>query len=283
MNRRRWLPSIPLTVGVVAFWLLMVSEINAALGLAQVRRLDAIVARRALVAERNMTALRGLAGDIGAPVPGMTLKLVPVDGKTEVRYRGPNVTPGYWRTDAATRDAFDEEGYLCTGDAVLWIDPGNIHRGLKFDGRIAEDFKLSTGTFVSVGPLRAKVIVAGAPYVQDVVLTGLNMKEVGALVFPAPACREVSGLGADASMADVLASSPVRQRIQAIIDELARESTGSASRIARALVLAEPPSPVLGEITDKGSVNQRAVLKHRDALVNALHDGSAPGIFTPQT
>ena len=222
------------------------------------------------------------AGDIGAPVPGMTLKLVPVDGKTEVRYRGPNVTPGYWRSDAATRDAFDEEGYLCTGDAVQWIDPDNIHRGLKFDGRIAEDFKLSTGTFVSVGPMRAKVIVAGSPYVQDVVLTGLNMKEVGALIFPAPACREVSGLGADAPMNEVLASTPVRQRIQAIIDQLARESTGSASRIARALVLAEPPSPVLGEITDKGSVNQRAVLKHRAALVDALHDGSATGIYTPQ-
>ena len=191
------------------------------------------------------------AGDIGAPVPGMTLKLVPVDGKTEVRYRGPNVTPGYWRSDAATRDAFDEEGYLCTGDAVLWIDPDNIHRGLKFDGRIAEDFKLSTGTFVSVGPMRAKVIVAGSPYVQDVVLTGLNMKEVGALIFPAPACREVSGLGADAPMNEVLASTPVRQRIQAIIDQLARESTGSASRIAR-------------------------------ALVDALHDGSATGIYTPQ-
>ena len=222
------------------------------------------------------------AGDIGAPVPGMTLKLVPVDGKTEVRYRGPNVTPGYWRSDAATRDAFDEEGYLCTGDAVQWIDPDNIHRGLKFDGRIAEDFKLSTGTFVSVGPLRAKVIVAGAPYVQDVVVTGLNMKEVGALIFPAPACREVSGLGPDASLQDVLSSAPVRQRMQAIIDQLARESTGSASRIARALVLAEPPSPVLGEITDKGSVNQRAVLKHRAALVEALHDGSATGIYTPQ-
>ena len=222
------------------------------------------------------------AGDIGAPVPGMTLKLVPVDGKTEVRYRGPNVTPGYWRSDAATRDAFDDEGYLCTGDAVQWIDPNDIHRGLKFDGRIAEDFKLSTGTFVSVGPMRAKVIVAGAPYVQDVVVTGLNMKEVGALIFPAPACREVSGLGPDASMDEVLASAPVRQRMQAILDELAFESTGSASRIARALVLAEPPSPLHGEITDKGSVNQRAVLKHRAALVDALHDGSALGIYTPQ-
>ncbi len=222
------------------------------------------------------------AGDIGAPVPGMTLKLVEVDGKTEVRYRGPNVTPGYWRSEQATRDAFDEEGYLCTGDAVQWIDPDNIHRGLRFDGRIAEDFKLATGTFVSVGPMRAKVIVTGAPYVQDVVLTGLNMKEVGALIFPSPACREVSGLGPNASWSEVLASEPVRSRMQAVIDQLAREATGSANRIARALLLAEPPSIDKGEVTDKGSINQRAVLKHRDALVQALHDGSAPGIILPQ-
>ncbi len=222
------------------------------------------------------------AGDIGTPVPGMTLKLIDVDGKTEVRYRGPNVTPGYWRSEQATRDAFDEEGYLCTGDAVQWIDPQDVHRGLKFDGRIAEDFKLSTGTFVSVGPMRAKVIVTGAPYVQDVVLTGLNMKEVGALIFPSPACRTVSGLGADAPWEAVLASEPVRQRLQAVINQLAREATGSANRIARALLLAEPPSIDKGEVTDKGSINQRAVLKHRDDLVQALHDDSAPGILKPQ-
>lgn len=203
------------------------------------------------------------SGHIGAPVPGMVLKLVEVDGKTEVRYRGPNVTPGYWRSDAATRDAFDDEGYLCTGDAVKWIDENNIHRGLAFDGRIAEDFKLSTGTFVSVGPMRAKIIVAGAPYIQDVVLTGLNMKEVGALLFPSPACREVAGLGPQAPLADVVAHPAVRQRIEAVLDQLARESTGSASRVARALLMAEPPSIDKGEITDKGSVNQRAVLKHR--------------------
>ncbi|PJI99621.1 trans-feruloyl-CoA synthase [Acidovorax sp. 69] len=224
------------------------------------------------------------SGHIGAPVPGMVLKLVDVDGKTEVRYRGPNVTPGYWRSDAATRDAFDDEGYLCTGDAVKWIDEQNIHRGLAFDGRIAEDFKLSTGTFVSVGPMRAKIIVAGAPYIQDVVLTGLNMKEVGALLFPSPACRavaEAAGLGPDAPWTDVVEHPAVRQRIEAVLDGLAREATGSASRVARALLVTEPPSIDKGEITDKGSVNQRAVLKHRDALVTALHDNTAPHILKP--
>jgi feruloyl-CoA synthase len=221
------------------------------------------------------------SGDIGVPVPGMTLKLVEVDGKTEVRYRGPNVTPGYWRTEAATRDAFDEEGYLCTGDAVKWISESDIHRGLRFDGRIAEDFKLSTGTFVSVGPMRAKIVVSGAPYIQDAVITGLNRKEVGALLFLSAACRDVANLPADAHWADVVQSAPVRQRIEAVIDQLAREATGSASRIARALLMVEPPSAEKGEITDKGSLNQRAVLKHRHTLVEGLHDDALPFIIKP--
>jgi feruloyl-CoA synthase len=221
------------------------------------------------------------SGDIGVPVPGMTLKLVEVDGKTEVRYRGPNVTPGYWRTEAATRDAFDEEGYLCTGDAVKWISESDIHRGLRFDGRIAEDFKLSTGTFVSVGPMRAKIVVSGAPYIQDAVITGLNRKEVGALLFLSAACRDVANLPANAPWAEVVQSAAVRQRIEAVIDQLAREATGSASRIARALLMVEPPSAEKGEITDKGSLNQRAVLKHRDTLVEGLHDDTLPFIIKP--
>ncbi len=221
------------------------------------------------------------AGDIGVPTPGLQLKLVPVDGKTELRYRGPNITPGYWRNPTATKGAFDDEGFFCSGDAVQWIDPSDPHQGLKFDGRIAEDFKLSTGTFVSVGPLRAKVIAAGAPYVQDAVLTGLNGKEVGALLFATPACRTLSGLGAAASLQDVLQSAPVQARLQQLVDQLARSATGSASRIARTHFLTQPPSLDDGEITDKGSINQRAVLQHRAALVAALHDGSLPFTALP--
>ena len=112
------------------------------------------------------------AGDLGVPTPGMELKLVPNNDKVEVRYKGPNITPGYWRAPQETQEAFDEEGFFCTGDAVKWIDENDVHQGLKFDGRIAEDFKLATGTFVSVGPLRSKIIGAGAPYVQDAVITG---------------------------------------------------------------------------------------------------------------
>ena len=222
------------------------------------------------------------SGDLGVPTPGLQLKLVDSDGKVEVRYRGPNITPGYWRAPQETAAHFDEEGFFCSGDAVQWIDDSNIHLGLRFDGRIAEDFKLATGTFVSVGPLRAKIIAAGAPYVQDAVLTGINLKEVGALLFPTQACRALSGLPADTPWAEVLSSAPVLAKFQQIVDELASHATGSANRIARAALLAEPPSIDRGEVTDKGSINQRAVLKHRDALVQGLHEGSLPHIFQPQ-
>jgi feruloyl-CoA synthase len=222
------------------------------------------------------------AGDVGVPTPGMTLKLIEVDGKTEVRYRGPNVTPGYWRAPEETRAAFDEEGFFCTGDAVKWIDESNIHRGLRFDGRIAEDFKLATGTFVSVGPMRAKIIAAGAPYVRDVVLTGINLKEVGALVFPTQKVRELAGLGAEATMQQVLESASVQAHFQRLVDELAKAATGSANRIARLALVHEPPSIDKGEVTDKGSINQRAVLKHRAHTVDALHAGTLAFTLKPQ-
>ena len=221
------------------------------------------------------------AGDLGVPTPGLELKLVDHEGKTEVRYRGPNVTPGYWRNAEETAGAFDEEGFFCTGDAVKWIDETDVHLGLKFDGRIAEDFKLATGTFVSVGPLRGKIIAAGAPYVQDVVLTGLNMKEVGAMVFPTPAVRTLSGMAADAPLADVLASEPVQAQFQKIVNELAKTATGSANRIARLCLLAEAPTIDRGEITDKGSINQRAVLAHRADTVAALHNDTLHFIIKP--
>ncbi|MDI1341592.1 feruloyl-CoA synthase [Polaromonas sp.] len=222
------------------------------------------------------------AGHLGVPTPGLELKLVPVDGKTEVRYKGPNITPGYWRNEAATRESFDEEGFFSTGDAVLWIDDNDPHLGLRFDGRIAEDFKLATGTFVSVGPLRAKIIAAGAPYVQDAVITGINLNEVGALIFPTPAVRKLAGLPADAALQQVLESEPVQAHFQQVANTLAASATGSSSRVARLHLMAAPPSIDKGEVTDKGSINQRAVLKHRDAMVNALHDGTLPFTIQPQ-
>jgi feruloyl-CoA synthase len=221
------------------------------------------------------------AGDLGVPAPGLELKLVDTDGKTEVRYRGPNITPGYWRNPQDTAASLDEEGFFCTGDAVKWIDETDVHLGLKFDGRIAEDFKLATGTFVSVGPLRSKIIAAGAPYVQDAVLTGINLKEVGAMVFPTPAVRALSGLGAEASLADVLASAPVIAHFQTVVNALAQSATGSANRIARMCLLSEPPTIDKGEITDKGSINQRSVLTHRADTVAALHEERLHFILKP--
>mgnify|MGYP003334019405 FL=1 len=221
------------------------------------------------------------SGDLGVPTPGLELKLVDIDGKTEVRYRGPNITPGYWRNAEETAQAFDEEGFFKSGDAVKWIDETDVHLGLKFDGRIAEDFKLATGTFVSVGPLRGKIIAAGAPYIQDVVLTGLNLKEVGAMVFPTAAVRALSGMAADAAMADVLASDAVQAHFQQVLNDLARTATGSANRIARMCLLAEPPTIDRGEITDKGSINQRAVLTHRADTVAALHEDRLHHIIKP--
>jgi feruloyl-CoA synthase len=222
------------------------------------------------------------SGHLGLPTPGMELKLVPVDGKTEVRYKGPNITPGYWRSPEATAEAFDEEGYFRTGDAVCWIDDGDHHVGLRFDGRIAEDFKLATGTFVSVGPMRAKIVAAGAPYVQDAVITGMNRNEVGALLFPTPAVRKLAGLPDGAPLKDVLESGPVQAHFQKVADELARTATGSANRVARLHLLHEPASIDKGEVTDKGSINQRAVLKHRDALVQALHEDRLPYTLKPR-
>ncbi|MEZ5662163.1 MAG: feruloyl-CoA synthase [Burkholderiaceae bacterium] len=221
------------------------------------------------------------AGDLGLPTPGMELKLVDIDGKTEVRYRGPNITPGYWRMPEESAEAFDEEGFFKTGDALKWIDETDVHQGLKFDGRIAEDFKLATGTFVSVGPLRGKIIAAGAPYIQDVVLTGLNMKEVGAMVFPTPAVRQLAGLPDGASLHDVLDAPGVLAHFQTVVNGLARSSTGSANRIARLCLLADPPTIDRGEITDKGSINQRSVLAHRADTVAKLHADELRYIIKP--
>ncbi len=222
------------------------------------------------------------SGHIGLPAPGMELKLVPSGDKTEVRYRGPNVTPGFWRAPEQTHESFDEEGFYCSGDAVKPIDPANPGRGFAFDGRTAEDFKLSTGTFVSVGPLRARIIAAGDPCVQDVVVAGLNRDEIGILLFPRlDACRAFASLPADAPAAEVLAAPEVHEFFQRLVDGQWAAGTGSATRVARALVLIDPPSIDRGEVTDKGSINQRAVLTHREALVEHLYAGGE-GVVLPQ-
>jgi feruloyl-CoA synthase len=215
------------------------------------------------------------SGHIGLPVPGVEAKLVwdEAAGKTEIRFRGPNVMPGYWRAPQQTAEVFDEEGFYRTGDAVRWIDEAEPQRGLRFDGRIAEDFKLATGTFVSVGPLRARIMREGDPCVWDAVITGLNRNEVGALIFPRlDDCRRLAGLPATADAPQVLRHPAVQGFFQALLDRLQQGATGSASRVARLHVMHQPPSLDAGEVTDKGTINQRAVLTNRAALVERLHE-----------
>lgn len=212
------------------------------------------------------------SGNIGLPCRGVELKLVPNESKLEARLRGPHITPGYWRQEQLTREAFDEEGFYKIGDALKFADPDDPLKGLLFDGRIAEDFKLSTGTWVSVGPLRARFVDFFAPYVRDVVFAGPNQDDVTALVFPdIDACRKLAGLGAEATPAQIVADATVREKFQELLTQLAAISPGSSTRVMRALLMAELPSMDKGEMTDKGSINQRAVLKNRAGLVEELY------------
>ena len=211
-------------------------------------------------------------GNIGLPAPGVELKLVPNEGKLEARLRGPHITPGYWRQEHLTREAFDEEGYYKLGDALKFVDPDDPGKGLLFDGRIAEDYKLSTGTWVSVGPLRARFIDHFAPYVRDVVFAGANRDDIAVLALPdIEACRKLAGLDANATAEVIVANLKVRAVFAELLTKLAAMSPGSSTRIERAILMAEPPSMDKGEMTDKGSINQRAVLKNRAALVDELY------------
>jgi feruloyl-CoA synthase len=220
--------------------------------------------------------LESMAGVIGNPGRGVELKLVPQSGKLELRYRGPNVTPGYWRQPELSAASFDEEGYFRSGDAIRFVDRDDPSRGFVFDGRIAEDFKLSTGTWVSVGPLRTAALIEGAPHVLDVVITGHDRDQVGLLIFPRlDSCRALAGLPAQACARDVLDSEPVRGFFAGMLDRLQGQATGSASHIARALLLADPPSIDSGEMTDKGSINQRAVLRERGDVIEMMYAGGA--------
>ncbi len=217
------------------------------------------------------------AGVIGLPAAGNEVKLMPVGDKLELRVRGPNVTPGYWRLPEQTAAAFDEEGYYRLGDAVRLVDPGDAARGMLFDGRIAEDFKLASGTWVSTGPLRMSLLAALAPAAQDVVIAGLDRDYIAILIVPdLPACRRIAGAGDDVARHEILANPELRKHILEVLDEHAKQNRSSSRHARRALLLDEPLSIDKGEITDKGSVNQRVVLRERDALVADLYTDPAP-------
>jgi feruloyl-CoA synthase len=215
--------------------------------------------------------------NMGVPVPGVELKLVANEGKLEARVKGPNVTPGYWRQPELTARAFDAEGYYCLGDAMRFEDPDDPREGLLFDGRIAEDFKLSTGTWVSVGPLRAQFLAHCAPYAKDVVIAGADLDDIRVLLFPDfDACRRIAPDLASASPSDLVADGRVRAEFQRRLASFAAAATGSSNRIVAATLVAELPSLDAGEITDKGSINQRAVLRRREALVADIYAAVPP-------
>ena len=214
------------------------------------------------------------SGHVGLPVAGNEAKLVPNNGKLEVRAKGANVTPGYWRAPELSAQAFDEEGYYKFNDALRPVDPDDLTKGFDFDGRISEDFKLGSGTWVSVGPLRARFIAACAPLVRDVVVAGINQDELLALVIldldgcrvtnPSLSVDDVAAAAADPQVRDAF-----RRQLQAFL----AQATGSSNRIARAVLLNSPLSIDKGELTDKGSVNQRAVLDHRADLIARAYAG----------
>jgi feruloyl-CoA synthase len=222
------------------------------------------------------------SGNIGVPIPGTDIKLVPSGDKLEVRVRGPNVTPGYWKAPEQTAKAFDSDGFYRMGDAMAFADGARPELGLFFDGRVAEDFKLTSGTWVSVGTLRMSGIAALAPLAQDIVVAGHDAAEIRFLVFPnIPACRALAQLP-EADVAGVLGAKAVRDGIARGLARLKANGGGSSSFATRALLLAELPSVDGGEITDKGYINQRAVLSRRAAdLVKLNDDGCGDWIGCP--
>jgi feruloyl-CoA synthase len=209
------------------------------------------------------------AGPVGVPVPGVELKLVPVADKLEVRVRGPNVTPGYWKRPDLTRAAFDEEGFYMPGDAVRFADPADPRRGIIFDGRLAEDFKLATGTWVAVGVLRVGALAAASPALQDAIIAGENRESIGMLAWlNAAGCRKL--VGCDAPLPELARHPGLREHIRRAIARWNAEHSGSSQKIARVLLFSDAPSIDANEITDKGYINQRLALERREGDVERL-------------
>jgi feruloyl-CoA synthase len=218
-------------------------------------------------------------GRIGVPVPGVELKLAPAGRQYEARIRGPNVTPGYWRAPELTAAAFDDEGYYMMGDALAFFDPDEPAKGFTFEGRLSEDFKLSTGTWVRVGPLRQRFLAHFGDLAAEVVIAGHDRDEITALVFPSmAACRALSGdLGASTTR-DILNAAPVRAAFSERLATFTAEHHSHSTAIVRIILLEQPPSIDAQELTDKGSVNQKQVLANRADLVKELYGAPGGGI-----
>jgi len=210
-------------------------------------------------------------GLLGLPVPGVEVKLVPVGDKYEVRVRGENITPGYHKRDDLTKQAFDDEGFYSLGDAAKFVNPENPVEGLVFDGRVSEDFKLDTGTWVSAGRLRVQAVEASGGLIQDALVAGLDRAYVGILGFPNfAACRDLIG-DQNAKPDDIIVNETVLKKIAEGFKRHNDGHPGSSTRIGRALLMAEGPSMDAGEITDKGYINQSTSLERRKALVEKLY------------
>jgi feruloyl-CoA synthase len=217
------------------------------------------------------------SGIVGVPMTGVTVKLIPEeDGRYEVRVKGPNIMPGYWKDPEKTAAAFDDEGFFITGDAMRFLDPENMAMGMAFDGRISEDFKLVTGTWVRAAQLRLDLLVELAPLAQDVVVTGADRGEVGLFVVPsATALKDAEAREDDGALIAPKLQAEIARRLAAH-----GQGKGSSARIARALILSEPPSIAEGEITAKGNLNFRKLLSRRAALLDRLYAGNDPAVIT---
>lgn len=215
------------------------------------------------------------AGNVGLPCSGVSLKLVPMEGKLDARVKGDNITPGYWKLPELTQDAFDEEGYYRFGDALRFADPDDISAGFVFDGRTAENFKLDTGTWVSTGALRTAFINHFGDIVRNVAIAGMDMPYLSALVFPDPELlRKLCAAEVDTPMAKLCTHGAAQKHFTNELQELAKHNTGSSTLIRRIILMDVPPSMETGELTDKGSINQRAIIRNRANVVDELYAGS---------
>ncbi|MEJ8475617.1 feruloyl-CoA synthase [Roseibium algae] len=230
-----------------------------------------------------LSEVQAQPGNVGIPAQGTILKLVPCGEKLEARLKGPNVTPGYWRNEELSRKAFDDEGFYCLGDALRHAVPGDPSKGFYFDGRIAENFKLQTGTWVAVGALRGQLVNDLGGLVRDAVIAGENQEELAALIMPAmPALRTLVPDEERLSNSEILMHDDTRKALSDALAQHVQGSTGSATRVMRLLFLDTEPSFDKGEITDKGSINQRAVLSHRSQMIELLFSDH-PDVIHPTT
>jgi len=212
-------------------------------------------------------------GNLGLPMPGTDIKLAPIAGKMEMRVKGPNVTSGYLGNGEATKEAFDEEGFYCMGDAVKFVDPDKPDEGLQFDGRISENFKLTSGTWVQTGEVRVGALTAISPLGQDAAVAGDMRDEIGLLLFLNQAeCAKAFDLPAETSLQELAANPELQARLAEKLAAHNSEQKGSSRRISRLMIMTEPPSVQDNEITDKGYLNQMATLTARQALVEQLYE-----------